>query len=114
MCLCMCVCVCVLVFALRNPVATSCHAPVPVMDAIMRLVQSALALDTGTVTDSSGVAFNTGVDIILYAIRMASRVDNYLSFLIQHQTNTHDTINARDLTLRGVHISKETLAMMRR
>lgn len=53
------------------------------MDAIMRLVQGALALDTGTVTDSTGSEFNSGVLIILYIIRLGARVDNYLSFLIQ-------------------------------
>ena len=60
-----------------------CQSPVPVMDAIMRLVQGALALDTGTVTDDSGSQFNSGVLIILYIIRLGARIDNYLSFLIQ-------------------------------
>ena len=90
-----------------------CHSPVPVMDAIMRLVQGALALDTGTVTTDSGANFNSGVKIILYIVRLGARVDNYLSFLIQHVTNTHATINAKDFTLRGVHISTETLETLK-
>ena len=86
-----------------------CHSPVPIMDAIMRLVQGALALDTGTVTNESGLYFNSGVEIILYTIRLGSRVDNYLSFLIQYSTNTHATINKNEFELRGVHVSEETL-----
>eukprot|EP00750_Incisomonas_marina_P014138 INCI17609.11.p1 GENE.INCI17609.11~~INCI17609.11.p1 ORF type:complete len:5029 (+),score=1065.32 INCI17609.11:298-15384(+) len=90
-----------------------CHSPVPVMDAVMRLVQGALALDTGTVTDQSSVNFNSGVEIILYTIRLGSRVDNYLSFLIQYTTNTHATINKNDVELRGVHVSPETLSILK-
>jgi len=89
-----------------------CQSPVQIMDAVMRLLQGALALDTGTVCDARGTSFNPGVTIILYIIRLASRIDNYLSFLIQHKTNTHSAINEQHVKLRGVDVSATKLDVL--
>ena len=61
-----------------------CHSPQSVLEAVVRLLEGALALDTGTVTDGQNPTFNSGVHIILYALRLGARVDNYLTFLIEY------------------------------
>ena len=58
------------------------------------------------------IHFNTSVAIILYVIRLSCRIDNFLSFLIQYHTNTHNCINKRDVTLRGIEITPEKLKLL--
>ena len=61
-------------------------SPGAVLDGILRLLQGALALDTGTVMDGGEPKFNSGVQIVLYAVRLGARLDNYLSFMIDNAT----------------------------
>lgn len=56
--------------------------------------------------------FNTSVGIILYVIRLSCRIDNFLSFLIQYHTNTHNCINKRDVKLRGIDITPAQLELL--
>jgi len=51
-----------------------------------------LACDTGSVVDEGSTTFNTSTMIILYIARMGSRVDSYLSFLVDYNTNKHDSV----------------------
>lgn len=51
-------------------------APDAVVSAVIRLMNQALEIDTGDFDVSS-------TDIILYVVRVAARVDNYISYLIE-------------------------------
>jgi hypothetical protein len=59
----------------------------------MSLLESALALDTGSVCDEGSEDFNTSVDIILYIIRLAARVHNYVCFVVAHTKGSEDSID---------------------
>ena len=85
------------------------RSPDNVLRAVMALLNGALALDTGAVCDVGASDFNTGVDIILYVVRLAARVDNYISFLVDHKRGRHPCI---DVKLREVEISDECLAKL--
>ena len=68
------------------------------MDA---LLTGALALDTGAVCDLDAADFNTGVDIILYVARTATRVENYVGFLVDHKRGRHRCVDAKLREVRG-------------
>jgi len=78
-----------------------------VLGPMSALLTGALALDTGAVCDVGGEDFNTGVDIILYVTRLASRVDNYLSFLVDHKLRKHRCLS--DTILREVSVDQACL-----
>jgi thiol-disulfide isomerase/thioredoxin len=82
------------------------RSPPNVLEPTVSLITGALALDTGAVCDVGGTDFNTGVDIILYVTRFAARVDNYISFLVDHHRGLHRCIDAR---LREIEIDSDTL-----
>lgn len=77
----------------------SSRSPDVVVDSVVRLVKLALDLDTGTV-------HSTTVPIILYVIRLAARVQNYIKFLIDYATNKHESIR---IDLRDVVVFPEIL-----
>jgi hypothetical protein len=54
-------------------------------------MDSALALDTGSVCDSKSSDFNASVEIILYVTRMAARVKSYLHFAVVHSLRKHES-----------------------
>ena len=85
------------------------RAPDNVLVPVQQLLTGALALDTGAVCDLGGEDFNTGVDIILYVTRLACRVDNYVSFLMDHTLGKHRCVDA---PLREVKIPPSTLATL--
>eukprot|EP00808_Paulinella_micropora_P008730 g77250.t1 len=86
------------------------RAPDTVLHSVVALLDAALALDTGSVVDDESDDFNSSVDIILYASRLAARVDNFVSFLISHSTGTHDCI---DSPLRELEVTEDCLAKLR-
>lgn len=49
------------------------------------------------------------VDIILYVMRTASRIDNYISFMIAHAKGQHDCITA---PLRDVEVTPTVLGIL--
>lgn len=83
-----------------------CRSPDTVINSIIGLLRGGLACDTGSVIDEKATEFNASTTIILYICRLGSRVDNYLSFLIDWSTGKHDCI---DWPLRETEISEETL-----
>lgn len=86
------------------------RSPETVIRATRQLIDGALALDTGSVCDEGASDFNTSVDIILYATRLAARVENYISFLVLHADGKHDCI---DRKLRDLDLDDETLDALR-
>jgi len=70
---------------LLNELASS---PDSILSAIIRLLHDALALDTGSVTDVGANDFNASVRIILFVVRLACRVENYLSFMVRRARAT--------------------------
>ena len=85
-----------------------CFSPEATTDAVIRLLEGALALDTGSVTDPTGRHFNPGVKIILYAARAAARIDNYLTFLIDYNDGDQS-----QLEMRGAQLTKATAAALK-
>jgi len=83
------------------------RAPHNVLGPMSALLTGALALDTGAVCDVGGEDFNTGVDIILYVTRLASRVDNFVSFLVDHRLQKHRCLS--DAILREVSVDQACL-----
>ena len=83
--------------------ASGCHG------SLAALLKGALALDTGAVCDIGALDFNTGVDIILYVTRLAARVDNHVSFLVQHTTGKHPCVRGM---LREVVVDADCLARL--
>lgn len=86
-----------------------CRSPETVLRSVLTLLRGALACDTGSVVDEDGTDFNTSTTIIMYVTRLGARVDNYLSFLIDYSTGTHDCI---DWPLREADISSESLTQL--
>lgn len=79
------------------------HSPEPLLSSVTALLTQCIELDTGSYQSST-------VEIILYMTRLACRVDNYSSFLIQHQTQTHEWMHG---PLRGVEISDEVARLIK-
>ena len=53
------------------------------------------------------------MQIILFVARLAARVDNYASFVIDYATGEHDCIDATTVPLRDVEVSADCLAKLR-
>eukprot|EP01033_Poteriospumella_lacustris_P010457 gene10460-7435_t len=86
------------------------RSPETVIRSTLSLLRGALACDTGSVVDEKSDTFNTSTTIILYATRLGSRVDNYLSFLVDYNLRTHDCI---DWPLRDSDVNAETLTKLK-
>jgi len=76
------------------------RSPTTLLSSVMLLVKLSLDLDTGSSTSSTA-------EVILHVVRTATRVENYLSFLVEHTTGSHDSIRA---PLRDVTITPEVLS----
>lgn len=83
-----------------------CKSPDTVIRSVIVLLKGALACDTGSVVDEGSAKFNTSTMIILYIARMGARLDNYLSFLVDYNTNKHDSVY---WPIRDSEISPEVL-----
>jgi len=68
------------------------RSPQSISRSILSIMDSALALDTGSVCDSNSVDFNASVEIILYVTRLAARMHNYLHFAVVHSLNKHESL----------------------
>ena len=79
-----------------------CCSPEVVVSGILNLFRQGMDLDTGSVKSSTA-------KIILYLVRLASRLDNAMSFLIQCAQGTHDTKRGEDAKFRQLNPSAETL-----
>ena len=86
-----------------------CRSPDTIIRSILTLLRGALACDTGSVVDEGATDFNNSTRIILYLTRVGSRIDNYLSFIIDNATGKHDCISH---ALRETEVSEETLAAL--
>eukprot|EP00658_Telonema_sp_P-2_P033010 TRINITY_DN2431_c0_g2_i1.p1 TRINITY_DN2431_c0_g2~~TRINITY_DN2431_c0_g2_i1.p1 ORF type:complete len:189 (-),score=35.62 TRINITY_DN2431_c0_g2_i1:50-616(-) len=88
------------------------RSPNNVLSAINQLLEGVLALDTGSVCDPGDKVtdFNTSTDIVLYAARLGARVDNHVTFLLEHATGTHQCV---DTKLREVEVSEDCVASLR-
>jgi len=71
------------------------RSPQLVLQSVIRLLQLALSLDTGTVHSST-------VSVILYIVRFVSRVENFVSFLLEHSRGEHESVSA---PLRQVQVT---------
>ena len=84
-----------------------CRSPDTVIRSVISLLKGAVACDTGSVVDDGGTTFNTSTLIIMYISRLASRVDNYISFIIDIATKNHDCL--LEVPLRETDISEDTI-----
>jgi hypothetical protein len=75
------------------------YSPDVTCRSVIALLDSALALDTGSVCDDSATDFNASVTIILYIATLGARVLSYVKFAISQSEGRHDTIS---LPLRQV------------
>ena len=75
------------------------RSPTTLLESVLRLLRLALDLDTGSSNSST-------YDVILHVVCTAARVENYLSFLVEHATGSHDSIRE---ALRDVSICPEGL-----
>jgi hypothetical protein len=67
------------------------RSPESISRSVLSIMDSALALDTGSVCDSKSSDFNASVEIILYVTRMAARVKSYLHFAVVHSLRKHES-----------------------
>ncbi len=84
------------------------RSPDVVCDAVVRLMDAGLALDTGSVCDTGADEFNDAVLIILYLSRLSCRVLNYVHYVVSRtehpsrspsmRTNGHFALVKRPLT----------------
>ena len=84
------------------------RSPDTTVTSTLRLLRLAQDLDVGTVRSST-------VEIILYVIRLACRVENYLTYLVDRETDPHASImRERKLTGDTLRLCEEGLALIRR
>ena len=100
------------------------YSPQTILRCVEALLRSALALDTGNVASYGSDSFSPAVDIILYASRIGARVDNFVTFVLNHfgvdwKSGTTSTSCASGGSggsvngpLRGVNISTENLSAL--
>ena len=88
-----------------------CRSPDSIISGVIVLLKGALACDTGSVVDEGAKEFNTSTQIILYLTRVGCRIDNYLSFMIEWATKSHDSV---DCPLREMDITPEVLGKLER
>ena len=84
-------------------------SPDNVLRSILNLLRGALACDTGSVADIEADDFNASTRIILYISLLGSRVDNYLSFIIDHHNKEHECIVHE---LRGNNLTQEIIDLL--
>ena len=82
------------------------HSPTVIVTSTLNLLESAITLDTGSVSNSDTNDFNINVQIIFYALRFGCRVDNYLSVLIRIAKGSYQGSTGQ---LRGFQISPHRL-----
>ena len=70
------------------------YSPEVTCRSVIALLDSALALDTGSVCDHKGPDFNSSVIIILYVARLGARVRSYIDFAASHFQANVDSIYA--------------------
>ena len=84
------------------------RSPDVAVSCTLRLLRLAVDLDVGTVR-------STTVDIILYVVRLACRVDNYLSYLLGRQDDQYASVmRERELTGALRQVCEEGLMLLRR
>jgi thiol-disulfide isomerase/thioredoxin len=71
------------------------HSPKTLVEGVLKLAHQATDLDTGTFKAST-------TTVILYVVRLASRFENYVSFLIQYDAGSHDSIRGKPFRQLGV------------
>lgn len=79
-----------------------CHAPAVVLTLISKLLELAIALDTGDPRQSTTV-------IILYVVRLASRFESYASFVVEHTKGAHEAVAT---PLRDSPVTPAALALL--
>ena len=80
------------------------RSPAGVISSMMELLKLALDLDIGTFKAPNS-------DIVRFVVRTACRFENYMTFLIQHATDTHPHIPSS--RLRDVEVSDECLQILK-
>eukprot|EP00808_Paulinella_micropora_P006835 g75373.t1 len=100
---------------LATPYGPLCNelqkSPDTVFHALAVLLDAALALDTGSVCDNEVMDFNPGVDIILYTTRLAARVMNFISFLVEYAEQGQDVCT--NGPLRGMDLTQHAIARLK-
>ena len=71
------------------------RSPSSICRSMISIMDSALALDTGSVCDAKSSDFNSSVEIILYVMRLGARFHNYLHFT-KMQFDKSDRLTLRD------------------
>jgi hypothetical protein len=79
------------------------RSPSVVLEATIKLIKLALDLNTGTVHGST-------TEVILFVCRLASRMDSYVSFVIDLSDGTHQSIHRE---LRDVDVSAEIVTELK-
>jgi hypothetical protein len=79
------------------------RSPTVVLQATIKLLKLALDLNTGTVHGST-------TEVILFVCRLASRIDSYVSFVIDIAEGTHQSVRRK---LRDFEPSAETVAELK-
>jgi thiol-disulfide isomerase/thioredoxin len=79
-----------------------CCSPEVLVTGILKLLRQGMDLDTGSAKSSTA-------SIILYLVRLGSRLDNAMSFLIQCAQGTHDTKKGDDVMFRQMSPRADTL-----
>ena len=64
------------------------RSPKTLLEGVLRLARQAGDLDTGTYKAST-------TTVILYVVRLACRLDNYVSFLLQYDSGSHDSVRGK-------------------
>ena len=81
------------------------RSPDTLLGGVTRLLRQAIDLDTGTLKSSTAT-------VILYVTRLACRIDNYVSFLLQYDGECHDSIVGKPY--RAVDLAAEIRARLER
>ena len=73
-----------------------CRSPATVMGGVVELARQAATLDTGTLKAST-------TTVILFVVRLCSRVDSYIAFVLAYDAGTHDSIRGK--AFRGLKLA---------
>lgn len=87
------------------------RSPKLLLESVLSLMDSALALDTGSVCDKGSNEFNISVGIILYVCRMAARVLNYVHYVVRRTDHPDDGV---DVPVRDPAPDKESIGILRK
>jgi len=72
-----------------------CRSPKTLCESVLSLGRQAVDLDTGRFENST-------TPIILYVVRLCSRVDNFVSFVLSYERGEHDSIRGKPF--RGLEL----------